>query len=130
MNENDKRNFLDQFADDHDGGAAERIETHAAFALVRGVRPNIFMIELRFKTGNVVAFDYGWLSRAEFNPTRGIVLRVDRGTVTLTGTHLRPLYDAIVRKRAIWVQESDALVAAASIAETAVTGIAIESDER
>ena len=82
------------------------------------------MIELRAKTGNATALDYGWLAQVDFDPSVGITLHFDRLVVTIEGRNLRPLFDGIVRKRVLWVQEEDRLVAAAMPSqETRVTTI-------
>lgn len=103
----------------------DEVVVQNAYALARGVRP-VAMLELRRVTGNVVAFDYGWLGRAEFNPSLGILLRFDRAEVRLSGRHLRPLFDGVVRKRVLWVQEAEPLAAAEQPAEqTVVTAITV-----
>lgn len=123
-------NFLERL---RTGGPAAKAEpadddevvVQNAYALARGVRP-VAMLELRRVTGNVVALDYGWLSRAEFDPSRGVELRFERTVVRLAGQHLRPLFDGLVRKRVLWVQEAEPLAAADRPAgETVVTAVVV-----
>lgn len=85
-----------------------------AFGYLRGIRDRAIMLELRCRNGNVVAFQYQWLERADFNPSDGIVLKFGVTTVKVTGRNLnanaRPnvrLFDGIVRHRVPWIQEAD-----------------------
>lgn len=72
------------------------------------------MLELRMRTGNIVAIGYAWLERVEFNPSEGITLRLSGKEIKIRGRNLnsevRPLvrlFDGIVRQRVPWVQEAD-----------------------
>lgn len=85
-----------------------------AFGYLRGIRDRAVMLELRCRNGNVVAFPYHWLERADLNPSDGIVLKFGVTTVKITGRNLnanaRPnvrLFDGIVRHRVPWIEEAD-----------------------
>jgi len=89
------------------------IDLHA-FGYLRGVRDRSVMLELRQKDGSVCAFNYGWLERAEFDPSEGIKLWFGGKVVTITGRNLNAqvhpsvrLFDAIVRHRVSYIQECD-----------------------
>ena len=117
----DKRNFLDRLAGPpasrepgQDEAEDDDVLTLTAYALIRGVRPNVPMLELRAKAGNATALDYGWLMRADFDPSGRITLHFDKVLVAIEGRNLRPLFDGITRRKVLWVQEEDRLVAAAT----------------
>lgn len=100
------------------------------FGYLRGVRDRAVMLELRKRDGSVTAFGYGWLERAEFDPSGCITLVFVGRTVRLRGKNLNGapaspsgganpgagtvpvagegvrLFDAIVRQRVPWVAES------------------------
>jgi hypothetical protein len=72
------------------------------------------MLELRKKSGDVLAIGYHWIERVEFNPTDGITLHVHGDKIRIKGRNLnaeiRPevrLFDGIARHRVAWVQEAD-----------------------
>lgn len=86
-----------------------------AFGWLRGIRDRAVMLELRRKDGNILAVGYGWLERAEFDPSEGITLSVVGQKIRLKGRNLnsevRPmvrLFEGITRHRVPWVQEADA----------------------
>jgi hypothetical protein len=85
-----------------------------AFGFLRGIRDRSVMLELRQKDGSIYAFSYAWLERAEFNPSDGIKLCFGGKAATIRGRNLnaeiRPgirLFDALVRHRVPFIQESD-----------------------
>jgi hypothetical protein len=93
---------------------AEDLDDLQAFGLLRGIRDQAIMLELRHKDGNIDAFPYAWLSKANFDPSEGITLRFGAETVKITGRNLnaevRPnvrLFAAIVRHRVPYIQEAD-----------------------
>ena len=72
------------------------------------------MLELRKKSGEVIAIGYHWIERVEFNPTDGITLHVHGDTIRIKGRNLnaevRPevrLFQGIARHRVAWVKEAD-----------------------
>lgn len=101
-----------------DGKAAptdlEAIDDLGSYGWLRGIRDRAQMLELRKKNGNILAVGYGWLERAEFDPSIGITLTVLGQPVRITGRNLnaerRPmirLFSGIARHRVPWVQEAD-----------------------
>lgn len=132
----DNVRFFEQFLDDPVPlkEAEASVELDAAidefpcYAVARGPRPSLYMLEFRTLKGECLAFDYNWLGRAIFQPSKGMVLHFDRDMVHLAGRNLRPLYENLLRRRIIWIQEIEAFAAAQRPAnETMVTGIKIES---
>ncbi len=94
-----------------DGGA---VDDFHSFGWLRGVRERASMLELRKKSGNVLAVAYSWIERVEFNPTDGITLQVHGDVIHIKGRSLnaevRPevrLFQGIARHRVAWVQEGD-----------------------
>ncbi len=89
-------------------------EDLGAFGWLRGQRERAVMIELRKKTGDIIAIGYGWIDKIEFNPSQGITLHCGRQTIKITGRNLnaeaRPqvrLYQGLTRHRVPWIQEAD-----------------------
>ena len=81
---------------------------------LHGIKDRALMLELRLKTGNVLALGYAWMEKAEYDPTEGITLHFVNAKVRLRGrnlrkplrTHLR-LFDGLLRHRIPWIQEVD-----------------------
>ena len=68
---------------------------------MRGVRDRAIMLELRRKNGNVLAIGYGWLERAEFDPSEGITLHLVGQKIRIKGRNLndeaRPFQPVLCR---------------------------------
>jgi hypothetical protein len=83
------------------------------FGWLRGIRDRAVMLELRKKDGNILAVGYGWLERAEFDPSEGITLHGAGGKVRIKGRNLNVevrqsirLFEGITRHRVPWIQEA------------------------
>ena len=115
------RELLSRFADrlETDRPTLEdRLEGEAwddlgAFGWLRGLRERSVMLELKRKDGYVLAIGYGWLERAEFDPSHGIALHVVGHTIRIRGRNLnaeiRPqvrLFEGLVRHRVPWIREA------------------------
>ncbi len=87
------------------------------------------MLELRFKTDDAEAFPYSYLTRAKFNPTKGILLDFAVAEVQISGRNLRPLFAGVVAQRIAFVQEVDDLYAEATAAPAATVVTRIEVKE-
>ncbi|MFN0007206.1 MAG: hypothetical protein ACKVXR_04800 [Planctomycetota bacterium] len=110
---------LSSFADRVIGPAA-RLEPEAdplddlgCFGWLRGIRDRAAMLELRKKTGTILAIGYGWLERAAFDPSDGITLHLPAHKILIRGKNLnaelRPmlrLFEGIAKHRVAWVRES------------------------
>jgi len=88
-------------------------EDIGAFSVLRGIRDRALMLELRKKTGSVLAVGYGWLEKAEFDPSEGITLHMVGQAIRIRGRNLnaevRPqirLFDALVRHRVPFIREA------------------------
>jgi hypothetical protein len=89
-------------------------EDFGAFGWLRGVRDRAIMLELRRRTGNVVAIGYGWIERVEFDASDGITLHALGQKIRIRGRNLNGdakasirLFQGICRHRVPWIQESD-----------------------
>ena len=107
------------------------VDDLGAFGWLRGMHERAVMLELRKANGNILAVGYGWLERADFNPSEGITLHVVGRQIRIRGRNLnaevRPLvrlFQGITRHRVPWVQEVNepALMRAAK-GETVVEAI-------
>lgn len=105
-------------------------DKYLAYAKLRGMRQTAFMLEFRLATGDSESLDYGWLCRARFDLSKGLVLHFRGVTVTVKGRKLLPLYLAIRDHRATWVQElaNPPAEAVRDPDETLVTSIEIDPD--
>jgi hypothetical protein len=90
------------------------VDDFHSFGWLRGIRERATMLELRKKSGDVIAIGYSWIERVEFNPTDGITLRVHGEKIHIKGRNLngevRPevrLFQGIARHRVAWIQEAD-----------------------
>jgi hypothetical protein len=90
----------------------EETEDFGCFGWLRGVRERAVMLELRKRTGSIVAVSYSWLERADFDPSEGVVLHVGPQVIRIRGrnlnTEIRPavrLFEGIVRHRVPWLAE-------------------------
>ena len=93
---------------------ADGTEDLGAFGILRGQRDRAVMLELRKKTGNVIAIGYGWIDRVELDPSVGITLHLGNQRITIRGRNLnaevRPqvrLFQQITRQKVSFIQEVD-----------------------
>ncbi len=84
----------------------------ACFGYLRGNRERALMLELRKRTGDVLAVGYGWIEQITFNPSEGITLHLGSQSIRILGTRLnaevRPnvrLFEGLTRHRVSWVSE-------------------------
>lgn len=109
--------FIDRVTDTRDS-LEQRLDNEpwddlGAFGWLRGVRERAVMLELRRRDGDVLAVGYGWLERAEYDPSRGITLHVAGQPIRIRGSSLnapvRPqvrLFEGIVRHCVPWIREA------------------------
>lgn len=115
-----------------DTEAIDTIEDHGAFGWTRGVRERCLMLEIRLKTGAIIALGYSWIESLSFDPTDGIAIATPSQRIRLIGRNLnaelRPgirLFEGLTRHRVPWVQEADH----AGIAQASVNATVIERVE-
>lgn len=86
------------------------------FGFLRGgTRERVEMLELRKKTGRILAVGYHAIERVEYNPSDGIILHALGRSIRIKGRNLNAdgsphgqLFRGIVRHRVAWVREADA----------------------
>ena len=104
--------YSDPAATAVEGAGGDAADDLGCYGWLRGVRDRAVMLELRKADGSIMAIGYGWLERAEFDPTDGITLHVLGRTVRIKGRNLngevRPqvrLFHGITRHRVPWVHQ-------------------------
>jgi hypothetical protein len=113
--------ILDKYAARSGAGADERDQEEAdvtddlvAFGWLRGIRDRALSLELRKKTGNIVAIGYGYIEKLEFDPSEGITLHALDQKIRIKGRNLnaevRPsmrLFEGICRHKIPFIREAD-----------------------
>jgi hypothetical protein len=112
------RSAVESLRSDDDGDA---VDDCTAFGLLRGARERALMLELRRRSGDIVALAYALLERMEYDASGVLTLLFAGQAVRIIGRNLnaeiRPnvrLLDAILRHRATWIQESGGAAAMAA----------------
>jgi hypothetical protein len=85
-----------------------------AFGWLRGARDRAIALEMRKKDGHILAINYSWIERFEFEPSEGITLHAGGQKIYMRGRNLnaevRPnlrLFTGLCRHRVAWVLEAD-----------------------
>lgn len=72
------------------------------------------MLELRKKDGGILAVAYGYMDKAEFDPSDGITLHLAGQKIRIKGRNLNAevhpkvrLFEAVCRHRVPWLREAD-----------------------
>jgi hypothetical protein len=96
------------------GNDADGTEDFAAFGWLRGRHDRAIMLELRKRTGNILAVGYGYIDRMTFDPSEGITLHAGTQVILIKGRNLnaevRPeirLFQGLTRNRVPWLVEAD-----------------------
>jgi hypothetical protein len=107
-------------AEPNGAGESDGTEDLGLFGWMRG-KDRAIMLELRKKTGQIIAVGYGWIDRAEFDPSGLIILHLGQAEIRIRGRNLnteaRPqvrLFQGITRHRVPWIQEADQSAAVGS----------------
>lgn len=117
----DKYGARDTGANDNESQEEVVVDDLGSFGFLRGSRERATMLELRRKDGGILAVAYGYMDKAEFDPSDGITLHLAGQQVRIKGRNLNVevhpkvrLFEAICRHRVPWIQEcgdSDGLMA-------------------
>lgn len=90
------------------------IDDFGTFGFLRGSRERATMLELRKKEGGILAVAYGYIEKAEFDPSDGITLHSAGQKIRVRGRNLNReidpkvrLFEAICRHRVPWLREVD-----------------------
>lgn len=113
-------------------GESEDAESFGSFGLVRGVRDRAITLELRQKSGRILAVNYAFIGKFEFDPAAGITIHCGNQLIRIKGRNLnseiRPnvrLFQGITRFRVNWVQEAER----ATVMQAGKDAVLIESIE-
>lgn len=89
-------------------------EDCGAFHFLRGIRDLARMLQLRKRSGEILAVGYGYIDRVLFEPSIGITLRASGEKILIRGRNLnsevRPtvcLLEGIMRQRVTRITECD-----------------------
>lgn len=93
---------------------ADGTEDLGAFGWCRGARDTCRMLELRRRTGNVMAIPYAYISAVLFDASDGITVKCGDMNIVIRGRNLnseaRPqvrLFQGLTRHRVPWIQEAE-----------------------
>lgn len=88
------------------------------FGWLRGVRERALMLELRKKSGNTLAINYGFIETIAYDPSAGITITSGATAIRIQGRNLnaevRPcvgFLQGLLRHRVPWIQEADRIQA-------------------
>jgi hypothetical protein len=111
--------ILNRFTSKHgdntqeDGSDANGAEDFGSFGWMRGQRDRAIMLELRKKTGSILAIGYGWIERIEFEPSK-ITLAIGECKIVISGRNLnaeaRPqvrLFQGLTKHKVSFIKEAD-----------------------
>ena len=102
---------------------------YRAFGQLRQPKASAFMLTLQRKSGDAVAFPYGWLARASYDSAGGIDLDFAGAKVAVRGRNLNSLFVGITRHLVFRVTEADAATALALPPEATVIEELIFKDQ-
>ena len=93
---------------------ADAADDLGCFGYLRGQRERAVMLQLRRRTGEVMAVAYGYIERIGYDPSEGITLHLGGQKIVIRGTSLnaevRPnvrLFEGLTRHRVGWVREAN-----------------------
>jgi hypothetical protein len=88
-------------------------EDVGAFGILRGIRDRAIMLELRKRTGDILAIGYSWINRMQFNSAE-ITLYCGDDKIIIKGRNLnsetRPqlrLFEGLTKHKVSFIQEAD-----------------------
>lgn len=109
----------------------EDAESFGSFGFIRGVRDRAIALELRQKTGRILAVNYAFIGKFEFDPAIGITLHCGNQLIRIKGRNLngeiRPnvrLFQGITRFRVPWIQEAERAISIQASKDAVVVGTA------
>jgi hypothetical protein len=84
------------------------------FGWSRGLHIRPISLELRRRTGHILAVNYSYIQKIEFEPATGIILHVSGQIIEIKGRNLNTeiragirLFCGMARFRVPWIQEMD-----------------------
>lgn len=92
--------------------AEEEPDDLGCFGFLRGTRERAVSLELSKLNGQVLAVPYAFISRFEYDPVKGVSLRLSDQVVRIQGLRLNSqigtvrFFEALIRHRVPWVREA------------------------
>src|SRR5580698_6848263 len=82
-------------------------EDFGSFCSLRGIKDRAVCVELRKKNGDIMAMNFGWIEKFQFEPSEGITLHASGGQkIRIKGRNLnagtRSLFQSLCRHRVLW----------------------------
>lgn len=88
---------------------AQRIRDDSDDIRYYGIEPQItsrgLMFELRTRDGKRKAYSYSYMTEADYEPEKGIIINVSDVVITITGRNLDEIFNYLVANRLTYVQE-------------------------
>lgn len=101
MNQALKTSFVDKLR-----AQTEPVEVESKyFGFDRQENGRALMFELRTRDGRRSALPYSYLTRADFDPDKGIEIYVSNVVVVVKGRDLGTIYSYLLQNRLTWVRE-------------------------
>lgn len=110
----------------NDGEPGELVDERRAYSVIRGRRGQLLMLEFRFANGNRMALGYPYLVGVDFDLSGSLVLQFSGRVVTVEGSNLLPVYQALLNHSVGYLQELDAERDAVTEGEPFIEGIKVE----
>lgn len=110
----------------NDAELGEVVEERRAYSVIRGRRGQLLMLEFRFANGNRMALGYPYLVGVDFDLSGLLTLQFSGRVVTLEGSNLLPVYQALLNHSVGYLQELDAERDTMTEGEPFVQGIKVE----
>ena len=110
----------------NDAEPGELVEERRAYSVIRGRRGQLLMLEFRFANGNRTALGYPYLVGVDFDLSGVLVLQFSGRTVTVEGSNLLPVYEALLNHAVGYLQELDAERDTVTEGEPFIQGMKVE----
>ena len=75
------------------------------FGFDRQENGRALMFELRTRDGKRSALPYSYMTRADFDPDKGIEIYVSNVVVTIRGRNIEDIYSYLLQNRLTWIRE-------------------------
>ncbi len=110
----------------NDAEPGELVEERRAYSVIRGRRGQLLMLEFRLANGNRMALGYPYLVGVDFDLSGVLVLEFSGRTVTVEGSNLKPVFEALQNHAVGYLQELDAERDQMEEGEPFIQGITVE----
>lgn len=110
----------------NDAEPGELVEERRAYSVIRGRRGQLLMLEFRLANGNRMAMGYPYLVGIDFDLSGVLALQFSGRTVTVEGSNLMPVFEALLNHAVGYLQELDAERDQMEEGEPFIQGITVE----